>query len=74
MSFTEEATSKFVDAGDLRIHYNEAGTGDPLLLIHGGGPGASGWSNYRRNVDALARDFRVLVIDLPGFEIGRAHV
>lgn len=67
MDFTEEATSKFVDAGDLRIHYNEAGSGEPLLLIHGGGPGASGWSNYRRNVDALARDFRVLIIDLPGF-------
>ena len=67
MGFTEETTSKYADAGDLRSHYNEAGTGTPLLLIHGGGPGASGWSNYRRNVDALAQNFRVLVIDLPGF-------
>ena len=63
MGFTEETTSKYADAGDLRFHYNEAGTGTPLLLIHGGGPGASGWSNYRRNVDALAQNFRVLVID-----------
>ncbi len=45
MGFTEETTSKYADAGDLRFHYNEAGTGTPLLLIHGGGPGASGWSN-----------------------------
>ncbi len=45
MSITEEGTSRFVTVKGVRIHYNEAGTGPVLVLIHGGGPGASGWSN-----------------------------
>ncbi len=40
----------------------------PLVMLHGGGPGASGMSNYARNVDALAAGgHRVLVPDLPGY-------
>ncbi len=67
MAFTEEGTSKFVQAGKVRVHYNEAGSGDPLVLIHGGGPGATGWSNYQRNVEELSKHFRCIIIDLPGF-------
>lgn len=59
--------SRFVDTGGTRIHYREAGDGPPLILIHGGGPGASGWSNWNRNVAALAASHRVIVPDLPGF-------
>lgn len=67
MAITEADTSKFVQAGKVRVHYNEAGSGDPLVLIHGGGPGATGWSNYQRNVEELSKHFRCLMIDLPGF-------
>ncbi|MDO9460567.1 MAG: alpha/beta fold hydrolase [Alphaproteobacteria bacterium] len=67
MAYTEEGTSKFVQAGKVRVHYNEAGSGDPLVLIHGGGPGATGWSNYQRNVEELSKHFRCIIIDLPGF-------
>ncbi|MFD1813237.1 alpha/beta fold hydrolase [Rhodococcus gannanensis] len=49
------------------IHYAETGSGPALLLLHGGGPGASGVPNYVRNIDALAEDFRVIVPDLPGY-------
>lgn len=49
------------------IFYAEAGTGPAVVLLHGGGPGASGVSNYSRNIDALARDFRVIVPDMPGY-------
>lgn len=52
-------------AGD--IFYAEAGTGIPVVLLHGGGPGASGVSNFARNIDALAAHFRVIVPDLPGY-------
>ena len=31
------------------------------------GAGASGLSNYSRNIEALARHFRVLVADMPGY-------
>lgn len=67
MSLREESTSRYVQAGPWRIHYNEAGAGEPVICIHGGGPGASGWSNYRRNIDALAQHFRTILIDLPGY-------
>ena len=58
---------RFVSANGIRIHYHESGEGPPVVLLHGGGPGASGLSNYRRNIDALAKHFRVLVPDAPGF-------
>jgi hypothetical protein len=41
--------------------------GEPVVLLHGGGPGATGMSNYSRNVDVLADRFRVIVPDLPGY-------
>ena len=53
--------------GDTEIFYTDVGTGDPVVLLHGGGPGASGLSNYVRNIDALATRFRVIVPDLPGY-------
>jgi 4,5:9,10-diseco-3-hydroxy-5,9,17-trioxoandrosta-1(10),2-diene-4-oate hydrolase len=65
------ATSGFADAGDLRLHYHEAGSAAggalPLVLLHGGGPGASGWSNFGRNLPVMAGHFRTLLPDLPGF-------
>jgi 4,5:9,10-diseco-3-hydroxy-5,9,17-trioxoandrosta-1(10),2-diene-4-oate hydrolase len=36
-------------------------------MLHGGGPGASGVSNYSRNIDALAQHLRVIVPDMPGY-------
>ena len=67
MALTEEGTSKFVKTGDLKLHYHEAGGGPALIMVHGGGPGAGGWSNYRRNVDHFAQHYRVILPDLPGF-------
>jgi pimeloyl-ACP methyl ester carboxylesterase len=45
----------------------EAGDGPPVVMLHGGGPGASGVSNYSRNIDSLAAHFRVIVPDMPGY-------
>ena len=36
-------------------------------MLHGGGPGASAWSNFGRNLAVLAERFHVLAIDQPGF-------
>lgn len=49
------------------LFYAETGSGPALVLLHGGGPGASGVSNYSRNVDALASTYRVIVPDMPGY-------
>ena len=59
--------SRSVAVGLRQIHLHEFGAGPVLLMLHGGGPGASGLSNYARNVQALAGRFRVLVPDLPGY-------
>jgi 4,5:9,10-diseco-3-hydroxy-5,9,17-trioxoandrosta-1(10),2-diene-4-oate hydrolase len=58
---------KDVQAGGVRVHYREAGEGEPLLMLHGTGPGADAWSNFRQNVDALAPHRRLLLIDFPRF-------
>jgi 4,5:9,10-diseco-3-hydroxy-5,9,17-trioxoandrosta-1(10),2-diene-4-oate hydrolase len=67
-------TSRFADAGGMRLHYHEAGPPDPappgsmpVVLLHGGGPGASAWSNFGRNLPVFAARFRTLMIDQPGF-------
>jgi 4,5:9,10-diseco-3-hydroxy-5,9,17-trioxoandrosta-1(10),2-diene-4-oate hydrolase len=49
------------------IFVSEAGSGHAVVMLHGGGPGASGVSNYSRNIDALAEHFRVIVPDMPGY-------
>jgi len=59
--------SRFVDAADGRVHYQELGEGPAVILIHGGGPGAYGYSNYRKNVGPLSQRNRVIVMDLPGY-------
>ena len=61
------AQTRSVAVGPRQIHLHEFGAGPALLMLHGGGPGASGLSNYARNVQALAGRFRVLVPDLPGY-------
>src|SRR5260370_21498983 len=62
-----ELKSKFVDVAGTRTRYHELGEGEPTILIHGGGPGASGVSNYRKNIEPLSARRRVIVINLPGF-------
>ncbi|HEV7536889.1 MAG TPA: alpha/beta hydrolase, partial [Acidimicrobiia bacterium] len=64
---TYESTSRTAKAGDLSLHYHEAGTGAPLVLLHGGGPGASAWSNWKQNLAPFAAHFRVLLVDQPGY-------
>src|SRR5262245_26386652 len=60
---------KYVDIGDgLRIHYQDAGRGEPLLFLHGSGPGASGYSNFKKNYPFFAeRGHRTIVLDNLGF-------
>jgi 4,5:9,10-diseco-3-hydroxy-5,9,17-trioxoandrosta-1(10),2-diene-4-oate hydrolase len=63
------STSRTVEAGGTRLHYHEAGaaTGTPVVLLHGGGPGATAWSNFGPNLPVFGERFRTLMVDLPGF-------
>ena len=60
---------KYADVGGgLRVHYQEQGEGAVVLFLHGSGPGASGYSNFRRNYPYFAaHGFRTVVPDTLGF-------
>lgn len=60
-------TERTVRVGRRDVFLTEAGSGHPVVLLHGGGAGATGASNFARNIDALARHFRVIVPDMPGY-------
>jgi 2-hydroxy-6-oxonona-2,4-dienedioate hydrolase/4,5:9,10-diseco-3-hydroxy-5,9,17-trioxoandrosta-1(10),2-diene-4-oate hydrolase len=68
MAKPETPKSHFADLPKGRIRYHEAGDGPAVIFIHGGGPGAYGFSNFSRNMQALADEgFRSIVYDHPGF-------
>jgi 4,5:9,10-diseco-3-hydroxy-5,9,17-trioxoandrosta-1(10),2-diene-4-oate hydrolase len=49
------------------LHHTEAGDGPPVVMLHGGGPGATGTSNFGRNLPVFASRYRTVLVDLPGF-------
>jgi 4,5:9,10-diseco-3-hydroxy-5,9,17-trioxoandrosta-1(10),2-diene-4-oate hydrolase len=69
------STSNHAKAGAFSLHYHDthrdteasAPGGAPVVLLHGGGPGASAWSNFGPNLAVLSRTFRTLAVDQPGF-------
>jgi 2-hydroxy-6-oxonona-2,4-dienedioate hydrolase len=58
-----------VETASGSIHYVTAGTGDPLLLLHGG---HGGWIHWLANIEALSRRHCVIALDMPGF--GQSYV
>lgn len=67
MTLDPKTISRTVRTKNWNIHVNEVGAGHPVVLLHGGGPGASGWSNFAPNIEALSRHFRVIAPDMPGW-------
>src|SRR5579885_3604422 len=64
---SQEATAHDIQAGGIKIHYNDVGSGYPVIMVHGAGPGASSWSNFKQNIDAFAANFRCLLVDMPQY-------
>ncbi len=56
-----------IQAGGITTNYHDHGSGAPVLLIHGSGPGVSAWANWRAAIPALAERFRVVAPDMVGF-------
>lgn len=69
MELTYDNTSRFVDTPLARIHINEAGDPDApaVVLLHGSGPGATGWANFAHNIPVLAERHHVIAADMPGW-------
>lgn len=75
-TLTDAATSRMLRVQaqdtDWQIHYNDtAPDRDDLpvvVLLHGSGPGATGWANFNRNVEPLvSAGYRVVLMDCPGW-------
>jgi pimeloyl-ACP methyl ester carboxylesterase len=69
MTLTYESTLRELATDQGVLRYHEAGEGPPLLLLHGSGPGVTGWRNFRGNLAAFAEHFRCLVLEFPGFGV-----
>lgn len=67
-----EATKREVDTPHGVLRYHEAGEGPPLVMLHGSGPGVTGWRNFGENLAAFAPHFRCLVLEFPGFGVSDA--
>jgi 4,5:9,10-diseco-3-hydroxy-5,9,17-trioxoandrosta-1(10),2-diene-4-oate hydrolase len=78
---TSTVASRFEQVSpELQLHFHDVGAEHPtaVMLLHGGGPGASAWNNFGPNVPVLAGSFRILAVDQPGYgrsgaPTGQAH-
>jgi pimeloyl-ACP methyl ester carboxylesterase len=59
--------TKTIVAGGILTSYLEAGSGQPIVLLHGSGPGVSAQANWQHTIGPLSKRFRVLAPDLVGF-------
>ncbi len=64
---TSPELGSFIDVAGVATNVHVAGDGDPVLLLHGSGPGVSAWANWRLTIPDLARRFRVIAPDIVGF-------
>jgi 2-hydroxymuconate-semialdehyde hydrolase len=67
MTETSPEVGTFVDAAGIRTNVHDVGRGEPVLLLHGSGPGVTAWANWRLTIPALAERFRVVAPDVVGF-------
>ncbi|WP_299253044.1 alpha/beta hydrolase [uncultured Cytophaga sp.] len=62
--------SKFIKIDGMDVHYQDEGTGIPLVLIHGVGSSLNTWDGW---AGQLKNDFRIIRLDLPGFALTGPH-
>jgi pimeloyl-ACP methyl ester carboxylesterase len=62
--FLKATPTSFLETDHYIIHYAHAGTGDPLILIHGGGM----WLySFRHTISPLSEHCSVYALDMPGY-------
>ncbi|HLG78856.1 MAG TPA: alpha/beta hydrolase [Ktedonobacteraceae bacterium] len=68
---------KSIRAGEVMTNYHEVGSGEPVILIHGSGPGVSAWSNWRLALPYFGERLHAFAYDQIGFgysELPSQHV
>ena len=63
-SVPNSAYSHFAMIDGVRLHYQEKGTGTPLVLLHGFSSSTYSWKDV---FEPLAKNYRVIAVDLKGF-------
>ena len=58
---------KYTEVEGIRVHYWEGGSGFPILMLHGVGPGTSIQGNYGPVLEPLSEHCRIVAADLIGF-------
>ena len=58
---------QFIDAGGIKTNYHDLGEGEPTVLIHGSGPGVTGFANWAKSLPTLSEKMRVIAPDMLGF-------
>lgn len=59
---------QYVNVDGIKTFYFKAGSGFPIVLIHGASPGACSVTSWQLNIEPLARaGFSVYAFDQPGF-------
>ncbi len=59
---------QFAKVGAFDVHYLTFGSGEPVVFLHGSGPGASGYSNFKHNINNIVNSGRqAIIIDMIGF-------
>jgi 2-hydroxymuconate-semialdehyde hydrolase len=64
---TSPEIGRTINAGGIQVNYHDHGSGFPVLLIHGSGPGVSAFVNWRLVMPELAKQSRVIAPDMVGF-------
>ena len=67
MSESDPEIGRSVATGSFATNLHDHGSGAPVMLIHGSGPGVSAWANWRGVIPALSERFRVIAPDMVGF-------
>jgi pimeloyl-ACP methyl ester carboxylesterase len=65
--FTEENTSRTVQAMGTTIHYHDVGEGEPIIFLHSWGPGCTAWLTWHKVLPVFAKHYRCIAMDLPNY-------
>ncbi len=67
MSTPSPEIGRSLTAAGIVSNVHDVGSGRPVLLIHGSGPGVTAWANWRLVLPALGKTCRAIAPDMVGF-------
>ncbi|MCL1917830.1 MAG: alpha/beta fold hydrolase [Peptococcaceae bacterium] len=56
-----------IQTGTFTTNYHDLGQGDPIVFLHGSGPGVSAWANWNKLFPIMKDHFRLVAPDMAGF-------